>query len=102
MLADDFGGRPQDVPEVYERDSVLTYADAIETPLLIIHSENDYRTPTEQSEQLFTALRQRGATVEVLRFLKADHNLSRSGSPQQRVARLEAILEWFTRYLGRA
>src|ERR1700680_408110 len=102
MLAEDFGGRPQDVPDVYERDSVLTYADAIETPLLIIHSENDYRTPTEQSEQLFTALRQRGATVEVLRFLKADHNLSRSGSPQQRVARLEAILEWFTRYLGRA
>jgi dipeptidyl aminopeptidase/acylaminoacyl peptidase len=31
--------------------------------------------------------------------LKTDHNLSRSGPPRQRVARLEAILEWFTRYL---
>jgi len=102
MLAQDFGGRPLDIPDVYERDSVLTYADAIETPLLIIHSENDYRTPTEQSEQLFAALRQRGAAVEVMRFLGTDHNLSRSGPPRQRVARLEAILEWFTRYLGRA
>jgi len=102
MLAEDFGGRPTDVPDVYERDSVLTYADAIETPLLIIHSEKDYRTPTEQSEQLFTALRQRGATVEVMRFLETDHNLSRSGPPRQRVARLEAILEWFTRYLAGA
>ena len=102
MLAEDFGGRPYDLPEVYERDSVLTYADEIETPLLIIHGENDYRTPTEQSEQLFTALRERRATVEVLRFLRADHNLSRTGPPQQRVARLEAIVEWFTRYLARA
>ncbi len=100
MLAEDFGGRPLDVPAVYHRDSVLTYADAIETPLLIIHSENDYRTPAEQSEQLFTALRERGATVEVLRFLKCDHNLSRSGPPQQRVARLGAIVEWFERFLG--
>ncbi|MDQ6767575.1 MAG: S9 family peptidase [Candidatus Eremiobacteraeota bacterium] len=100
MLAEDFGGRPLDVPDVYRRDSPLTYADAIETPLLIIHSENDYRTPTEQSEQLFTALCERGASVEVLRFMNCDHNLSRSGPPQQRVTRLEAIIDWFERYLA--
>ncbi len=100
MLAEDFGGRPFDVPAVYARDSVLTYADAIETPLLIINSENDYRTPAEQSEQLFTALRERGATVEMLRFIKCDHNLSRNGPPKQRVARLAAIVEWFERFLG--
>jgi dipeptidyl aminopeptidase/acylaminoacyl peptidase len=100
MLAEDFGGRPLDVPAVYARDSVLTYADAIETPLLIINSENDYRTPTEQSEQLFTALRERGATVEMLRFIRCDHNLSRTGPPTLRVARLAAIVEWFERFLG--
>jgi dipeptidyl aminopeptidase/acylaminoacyl peptidase len=99
MLAEDFGGRPADALPVYLRDSVLTHADKISTPLLIIHSENDYRTPTEQSEQLFSALRQRGATVEVMRVLRADHNLSRNGPPRQRVARLEAIIEWFDRFL---
>lgn len=99
MLAEDLGGRPTDALDAYLRDSVLTHADKINTPLLIIHSENDYRTPTEQSEQLFTALRQRGATVEVMRVLRADHNLSRNGPPQQRVARLEAIIEWFDRFL---
>ena len=100
MIAEDLGGRPCDVPDVYRRDSVLTYADAIRTPLLIIHSDADHRTPAEQSEQLFTALRQRGATVEVLRFLKCDHNLSRTGPPQQRVERLEEIVEWFERFLS--
>ena len=55
-----------------------------------------------QAEELFTSLRERGAPVEMLRFLKADHNLSRAGSPQQRVARLGAILEWFQRYLALA
>jgi dipeptidyl aminopeptidase/acylaminoacyl peptidase len=99
MLAEDFGGSPFDVPDVYAHDSVLTYADAIGTPLLIIHSERDHRTPVGQAEELFTVLRQRGATVEVLRFLACDHNLSRTGPPQQRVARLEAIVEWFERYL---
>jgi dipeptidyl aminopeptidase/acylaminoacyl peptidase len=99
MLAEDFGGRPADVPEIYRRDSPLTYADAIATPLLIIGGENDYRTPIEQSEQVFTALRQRGATVEIMRFLQADHNLSRNGAPRQRVANLEAIVAWFDRFL---
>jgi dipeptidyl aminopeptidase/acylaminoacyl peptidase len=102
MLAEDFGGGPFDVPDVYRRDSALTYADAIQTPLLIIHSERDYRTPVGQAEQLFTALRSRGATVEMLRFLTCDHNLSRTGPPQQRVARLEAIVDWFSQYLVRS
>lgn len=100
MLTEELGGRPADIPEVYQRCSPLTYADDIATPLLIIHSENDYRCPTEQSEQLFAALRQRGAVVEVLRILRADHNLSRNGPPQQRVVRLEAIVDWFKRFLN--
>jgi dipeptidyl aminopeptidase/acylaminoacyl peptidase len=100
MLAEDFGGGPFSVPDVYHRDSALTYAGAVQTPVLIIHSEHDYRTPVGQAEQLFTALRQRGATAEVMRFANCDHNLSRTGPPRQRVARLEAIVDWFERYLS--
>ena len=100
MLDDELGGRPADIPDVYRRCSPLTYADAITTPLLITHAENDFRCPIEQAEQLFTALRTRGRTVELLRFLNADHGMSRTGLPNARVARLHAIVEWFERYLA--
>lgn len=99
MLAEDFGGRPMDGCLVYERDSPLSSADAIETPLLIVYGDQDYRTPAEQAEQMFTALRARAACVEAVHFLGADHNLSRTGPPQLRVAHEEAILEWFDRFL---
>ncbi len=101
MLAEDFGGSPFDVPGVYADDSPLTHAGAITTPLLIIFGDRDYRTPAEQSEQLLNALLQRGATVEGMHFLHADHNLSRGGPPRQRIAHEEAILDWFNRFLKR-
>lgn len=100
MLESELGGKPAEIEDVYKRCSPLTYADDISIPLLLIHSENDFRCPIEQSEQLFTALKRRGADVELLRFSDADHGLSRVGPPRKRVARLEAIVDWFTRYLA--
>ena len=91
-----------DDPEAYRRHSPLTYAGAIETPLLILHSEDDLRCPVGQAEALFVALRLLGRKVEMLRFPGESHELSRSGSPLHRVQRAEAILEWFDRHLRRA
>lgn len=88
-----------DDPESLRRLSPLTYADNITTPLLIIHSEQDWRCPIEQAQQLWVALRGRDAEVEMLLFPGEGHELSRSGLPSHRVARFEAIVEWFGRYL---
>ena len=41
----------------------------------------------------------RGAPVEMLLFPGEGHELSRSGRPSHRVARFDAILDWFERYL---
>jgi dipeptidyl aminopeptidase/acylaminoacyl peptidase len=79
--------------------SPTTYAEQITTPLLIMHSENDLRCPSEQAEQLFTTLRLLGRDVEMVRFPAESHDLSRSGAPVHRVQRFEIILEWFARYL---
>ena len=100
MLEYELGCRPNDDPELYRRCSSLTYAGNAKTPLLLMHAENDYRCPISESEQMFTALKARGATVELLRFANADHGLSRAGPPRLRVARLSAIMDWFVRRLG--
>ncbi|MDQ6849276.1 MAG: S9 family peptidase [Actinomycetota bacterium] len=96
-FADDLYGSD---PEQRTKQSPLTYADAITTPLLIIHSEQDWRCPLEQAQRLYVALRNRDAIVEMLLFPGEGHELSRSGLPSHRVARFEAILDWFGRHLG--
>jgi dipeptidyl aminopeptidase/acylaminoacyl peptidase len=88
-----------DDPGEFLRQSPITYADAITTPLLILHSEQDLRCPISQAEELFVALRLRGREVEFVRFPGASHELSRSGPPRQRVERAQIILEWFRRHL---
>jgi dipeptidyl aminopeptidase/acylaminoacyl peptidase len=86
-------------PDEQRRQSPLTYADAITTPLLIVHSEEDWRCPLEQGQRLYAALRNRDADVEMLIFPGEGHELSRSGLPSHRVARFDAIVDWFDRYL---
>ena len=95
-----FGGPMWEHVDEWLRMSPATYAREIETPLLVVHSENDLRCNVEQGEHLFTLLRLLDKEVEMLRFPGESHELSRSGSPVHRVQRFEAILEWFGRYLA--
>ena len=81
------------------KHSPLKYVDDVETPLLILHSEYDFRCPIEQAEQLYTELKYREKETQFVRFKEADHNLSRTGAPHLRVARLEYMTNWFNKYL---
>ncbi|MEO7124519.1 MAG: S9 family peptidase [Nakamurella sp.] len=91
-------------PAVQRAMSPLNHSDRINIPLLIIHSEQDWRCPIEQAQRLFVALRSRGAEAEMLLFPGEGHELSRSGRPKHRTQRFEAILDWWAKYLpvGRA
>ena len=88
-----------DDPGEYWARSPLSVAGRIRAPLLIVHSEEDRRCPVQQAEELFMALMLNGNTVELLRFPGEGHGLSRNGSPLHRIQRLEAMLEWFGRWL---
>ena len=79
--------------------SPIRYAPRVKTPILIIHSDQDYRCPLEQGEQWFVALKRPGKTVEFARFTGESHELSRSGKPRNRLSRLELMMGWFERYL---
>jgi dipeptidyl aminopeptidase/acylaminoacyl peptidase len=96
FFADDLYG-----PDVaaQRRQSPLTYANDIRIPMLIIHSEQDWRCPIEQAQRLYAALRRTGTPVEMLIFPGEGHELSRTGLPSHRIARFDAILEWFGRYV---
>jgi len=88
-----------DAVDKYLEISPWTYAKQIETPLLILHSEQDLRCNVEQAEVMFTTLRLLGKEVELVRFPGESHELTRSGNPVHRVQRFELVLEWFDRFL---
>ncbi len=79
--------------------SPLKYAKDIETPLLILHSEKDYRCPIEQAEQLYITLKSMHKETEFVRVPDSDHNLTRTGIPNLRIASLDETINWFAKYL---
>jgi dipeptidyl aminopeptidase/acylaminoacyl peptidase len=89
-------------PERIAAQSALASAPAITTPTLVIHSEEDWRTPVEQGARLYVELKRRGVPSELLLFPGEGHELSRSGRPRHRLARFEHILRWWARWLPTA
>jgi len=80
--------------------SPMRGAAKIAAPLLVEHSERDFRCPIDQGDGLFTLLRRLGRTsTEYVRFTNDGHNLSRSGKPRNRMLRLRAIAHWLIRHL---
>ncbi len=84
---------------VWFEHSPIAHAHRVRTPTLILHSENDFRSPIEQAEQYFVALLRNGTPVEFLRFPEEGHEMSRSGKPRHRRERFEAIIDWHRRHL---
>ena len=87
-------------PAAYWAASALRLASQITAPVVIMHSENDYRCPIQQAEELFMALKLLGRTVEFIRFPGEGHGLTRTGSPVHRLQRLELMIDWFGRWLA--
>lgn len=93
-----FEGFPWENHELLWRHSPLAHAHRITTPLLILHSENDYRVPISEAEQLFAFLRRRKQTVAFVRYPREGHELTRTGEPRHRADHMQRILDWFDRY----
>jgi len=89
---------PWEDPAALWTHSPLAYADRITTPLLILHSDNDFRVPIAEAEQLFITLKRLGKTVQFVRYPREGHELSRSGEPRHIIDRLRRIVGWWDRY----
>ena len=96
----EWGGPRHEHLDAFLERSPLTYAPNVETPVLLLHGEDDVRCPIEQSEQYFVALKRLGKKVELVRFPGCAHSLLRSGHPKMREEYLARALQWFDDHLG--
>lgn len=93
----EFAGKTS-IEELWEV-SPLKYIENIETPILIVHAEDDIRVPVEQSEQLFSYIKRQGKTARLVRIPESTHIMLQNGAPDKKLARLEAMLDWLQKYL---
>lgn len=91
-----FGARPWEDRELYAKHSAMSFVDKVTTPTLIQHGTEDRRVPISQGEELYTALRSRGATVEMVKYPRSQHGLSEPKLIRDSMMR---NLEWFDRYV---
>lgn len=95
----EFDGVPWSDADKLLKYSPISFVDRIDTPLLIIHNEHDFRCPIEQAEQMYTALKYLGKDVGFVRIPEESHDLSRSGTPSRRLARLHHLIGWFDAHI---
>ncbi len=78
--------------------SPLAYAKNVQTPILMMHSDQDLRCPMEQAEQFYVAMKKQGVESKLITFPQSSHGLSRNGLPNLRMKRFDAILEWLSNH----
>ena len=66
-------GDPLTEPKRYEQNSPHRYADAIRTPMLVIHGDKDYRVPIGEGLRLWYDLQKRGVPSKFLYFPDENH-----------------------------
>ena len=98
LVEGDFDAVPWEEPEFLWEHSPVAHADNVETPTLVIHSEDDYRTPANTADLFHRILRKHGVDTRMVRYPREGHELSRSGEPAHVVDRIERIARWFDGY----
>jgi dipeptidyl aminopeptidase/acylaminoacyl peptidase len=100
LIPDHFGGYPWDkeTKKVLDENSPYSFVNNINTPLLIIHGDQDLRTGVIQSEMLYKSLKILNKPVEYIRYPKEGHELTRSGNPGRMMDHMLRVIEFFERY----
>ena len=98
------GGMFTLIPDQVRRANPATYVDKNDPPTLIFHGEEDYFVIINQSEILYDALKEAGATTQLVRVVNGGHGYK--PTPEGSVVKpsrdeMNALeLQWFRKYLG--
>jgi dipeptidyl aminopeptidase/acylaminoacyl peptidase len=94
----EFNGTPYENVKQYEKWSPIRYAKNFKTPTLVIHGQQDFRTPLEQGLQLFTALQRNNVPSKFLYFPDEGHLVLK---PQNAILWWNTVLDWIDQWIER-
>ena len=93
------GGTLWEYPQRYIDGSPVFHLDRVETPLLLIHGDQDF-IPFEQPKEMFMGLARLGKEVVLVKYKEADH-WPGFWSNDKLADYWERVLGWFNEYLVR-
>lgn len=89
------GGTPWDHTAQYEQFNPVNHVADWKVPMLVIHSDNDFRIPVDQGIAAFTALQRRGIPSEFLNFPDENHWVLK---PANSLLWNDTVLSWMARW----
>lgn len=89
------GGTEYDHPDNYEKFNPLNHVKDWRVPMLVIHSDHDYRIPVSQGLGAFTALQRQGIPSEFLHYPDETHFVSK---PRNSVQWHNTVMAWLKRW----
>ncbi|MBV9924448.1 MAG: S9 family peptidase [Acidobacteria bacterium] len=95
---------PWEDPEEHTRRSPITYVGNVKTPTMLLTGDIDLRTPLEQTEQFYRALKLRKVPTAMVRLADEYHGFNADFSlrhPSNRVAQILFLRAWFDKYRRR-
>jgi dipeptidyl aminopeptidase/acylaminoacyl peptidase len=94
------GGTPWDHRQGFIENSPFFYYDRIETPVLIIHGDDDPTVASFLSDQMFVALRRLGKDVEYARYTGEGHSPAQEWSYSNQLDFGTRVLLWLDTHLN--
>jgi len=91
------GGTQYDKPDAFEKHNPVHYVARWKTPMLVIHSDKDFRVPPEQGIATFTALQRLGVPSQFLIFPNENHWVLK---PQNSVLWHNTVNSWLHQWTG--
>jgi acylaminoacyl-peptidase len=88
-----FPGNPWDYTEQYLTRSLTNLVPKVETPTLVMTGEADFRTPIEEAEQFYRALKLRNIDAALVRVPEEPHGIG--ARPSHHMAKMLYVLGWF-------
>jgi len=92
------GGIQWEHPQEYEKFNPVNYVSKWQTPMLVIHGEQDFRITYSQGIAAFTALQRRGIESKFLEFPDENHWVLK---PANSILWYHTVLGWMDSHLKR-
>jgi dipeptidyl aminopeptidase/acylaminoacyl peptidase len=91
------GGTPWENPAGYEKFNPILHVKDWKVPMLIVHSQQDFRIPVEQGIAAFTALQRKGIESKFLYFPDENHWVLK---PQNSLLWHDTVNAWLKAHIG--
>ncbi len=93
-----FGGEPWDGLDRIDRWNPSRFAHGLNTPMLVVHGELDYRVPIDQGLECYNVLQGKGVPSRLLYFPDENHWVLK---PRNSIHWYREVQAWLARFLGK-